>query len=550
MTQPSASDVTFSSMTVSGMISTNDRIRCAAVASRAQAPSAKNVFAGIDAAGKESLGSSTEINAFRNQLWSVTISQLKPGTKYDIYCATFDSEVVSKAAFTTTLSFLFQPVLSTMPASDNKTEAIIGVQLPESSLVRCVAVRPGQLPSPEQIRNGQTQGNIVADGISMLTDVYMRQNSDITIKGMSPGQPYLVYCSTSTDYRSQPLTINTVAAGICAALGDCTRCLNSDLDCSYDAATNSCIDQLECRAETCVTNVAECGIPQCDYGTWSEWTPCTEYCASGVHKRTRTVTRGANDPRCLEKQNLEAEEACNVQQCMPPTLGQLRDRNYEAAKLSTDKSIMLSDITSGEGGLQRVMSVLASTDNTNLITNLAVQYQWPATTGTLTFKLRPNVVGAALVTVSVMDEGTSRNQGLTTTVAFMVVVSGAPVSCEIKWTAFSDCSATCAANGKPGTKTRQSEVVTQSKNGGTQCPFPLPFEEVYCNLTPCPVPPPRLANNHKTRTSTLLHRKPFFVTTDQHSYKHYLHRSARRFGERGPSVIGHAGMASSRGPRG
>ena len=88
------------------------------------------------------------------------------------------------------------------------------------------------------------------------------------------------------------------------------------------------------------------------------------------------------------------------------------------------QTVSLTGISTGTGDVgQSIVSISATSSNTNLIPNPAITYTNPASTGTLTYTVLPNVSGTAVITVSVMDNGGTVNGGkpLTTDVFTITV---------------------------------------------------------------------------------------------------------------------------------
>jgi hypothetical protein len=93
-------------------------------------------------------------------------------------------------------------------------------------------------------------------------------------------------------------------------------------------------------------------------------------------------------------------------------------------------TINLSGITDGEIDNNAQLSnqsvtATVTSSNTALITNLAVSYTSPNTTGTLTFQPGQNQVGVATITITVMDNGGVANNGVNTVSQSFTVDVGA-----------------------------------------------------------------------------------------------------------------------------
>jgi hypothetical protein len=102
---------------------------------------------------------------------------------------------------------------------------------------------------------------------------------------------------------------------------------------------------------------------------------------------------------------------------MHPTLNSVANLTInENAGLQT---VNLSGISSGAANENQTLTVTASSSNTGLVPNPAVSYVSPATSGSLSFVPVANAYGAATITVTVNDGGTTNNvvtQSFTVTV--------------------------------------------------------------------------------------------------------------------------------------
>jgi hypothetical protein len=91
----------------------------------------------------------------------------------------------------------------------------------------------------------------------------------------------------------------------------------------------------------------------------------------------------------------------------PPTLNPPADITLN--ENAGQQTVNLSGITSGAANESQTLTVTASSSNTGLIPTPAVTYTSPNTTGSLRFTPVTNSYGAATITVTVNDGGTSNN---------------------------------------------------------------------------------------------------------------------------------------------
>jgi hypothetical protein len=91
----------------------------------------------------------------------------------------------------------------------------------------------------------------------------------------------------------------------------------------------------------------------------------------------------------------------------PPTLNPPADISLN--ENAGQQTVNLSGITSGAANENQTLTVTASSSNTGLIPTPAVTYTSPNTTGSLRFTPVTNSYGAATITVTVNDGGTSNN---------------------------------------------------------------------------------------------------------------------------------------------
>lgn len=91
----------------------------------------------------------------------------------------------------------------------------------------------------------------------------------------------------------------------------------------------------------------------------------------------------------------------------PPTLGVIRDAivGEDAAV----QRIALTEIGTGAANEVQPLNLTASLSNSNLLTNLTLEYVSPQSSGFLTFETVPNAFGSTTVTVVVDDGGLSNN---------------------------------------------------------------------------------------------------------------------------------------------
>lgn len=100
----------------------------------------------------------------------------------------------------------------------------------------------------------------------------------------------------------------------------------------------------------------------------------------------------------------------------PPTMDPLADLLLQPG--SGAQSVELTGISDGDG-MSEPIAISVSTDNENLITDLAVEYTPSSTMGTLTFNVAPELTGQANITVTLTDAGDVENVANYT---FMVMV--------------------------------------------------------------------------------------------------------------------------------
>ena len=101
----------------------------------------------------------------------------------------------------------------------------------------------------------------------------------------------------------------------------------------------------------------------------------------------------------------------------PPTLNPIS--NLTINQNTGPQTVNLAGISSGAANENQTLSVTATSGNTNLIPNPAVNYLSPNTNGWVTFTPATNASGSALISVTVNDNGASNNlvtQSFTVTV--------------------------------------------------------------------------------------------------------------------------------------
>src|SRR5262249_14605572 len=89
--------------------------------------------------------------------------------------------------------------------------------------------------------------------------------------------------------------------------------------------------------------------------------------------------------------------------------------------------VNLTGITAGPGDVGQTLSVFATSSNPALVTNPAVTYTSPGSTGSLPYSVLPNQTGTATITVTVMDNGAVAN-GAKNTFSQTFTVTVTPVN--------------------------------------------------------------------------------------------------------------------------
>ena len=91
---------------------------------------------------------------------------------------------------------------------------------------------------------------------------------------------------------------------------------------------------------------------------------------------------------------------------------------------SDEKVVNLSGIVDGDYHFEQSLTVTATSSDTNVIPHPTVNYSSPATTGTISFKPVPDVIGDVNLTVKVTDDGGTANTGVDTLLAtFKVIIN-------------------------------------------------------------------------------------------------------------------------------
>jgi hypothetical protein len=81
-------------------------------------------------------------------------------------------------------------------------------------------------------------------------------------------------------------------------------------------------------------------------------------------------------------------------------------------------------VADGDFHANQTLTVIATSNNTSLIPNPTVTYTSPETSGTITFKPAPDMIGTANLTLIVNDNGGSSNGGIdTVSASFKVTVN-------------------------------------------------------------------------------------------------------------------------------
>jgi hypothetical protein len=254
---------------------------------------------------------------------------------------------------------------------------------------------------------------------------------------------------------------------------------NGGTACANSATTT---ETRTCTKDTC---------PISCVGSWTSWTTCSTSCASGTNTRTYTITTAAQygGTACSTADNTVSSQTCNLGSCPIDCSGA-----WQAWGTCTT--------TCGGGTKQRSYKV-----NVNaFFGGAACAY----TTGALD-STACGTTGCPVACVGVWGSwgtcsktcgtgGQSRTFAVTTANsnggAACTSVNGAvdntgicntnscPRNCVGDWSAWSDCTVTCA----DGTRSRTYTVTTSALNGGTSCSTtPFSVESQTCSNSPCAV---------------------------------------------------------------
>lgn len=152
----------------------------------------------------------------------------------------------------------------------------------------------------------------------------------------------------------------------------------------------------------------------------------------GMAEITVTVEDGGPDNNLNTTGDIATENATfdrtfkiNINASNPPTIDPISDITIDED--ATEQTVNLTGITAGPDGPQ-ALSVVASSNNTDLIPNPTVTYTSAETTGSLKFTPNFNQHGTATITVTVEDAGEDGDIGttadnITTDITFLVTVN-------------------------------------------------------------------------------------------------------------------------------
>ena len=91
---------------------------------------------------------------------------------------------------------------------------------------------------------------------------------------------------------------------------------------------------------------------------------------------------------------------------------------------SGERTVSFTGIADGDFHANQALTVTTTSDNTSLIPNPTIIYNSPNTSGTITFKPTPDMIGAANLNIIVNDNGGSSNGGIdTVSASFKVTVN-------------------------------------------------------------------------------------------------------------------------------
>jgi hypothetical protein len=572
-------------------------VRCVAVTPGAQ-PTAEQVFAGQDETGKDVLGKSALASISKGVSSRIVVSNLMQGMTYDGYCATKSLALTNRFALSTDKAE-FTEQIAQQEAATNTTFAV-RFKVNQAGRARCVVVNPGEMPTAEQIMNGESgkgQSAINAPGaISINTD------SPVIFKftALLPGRPYHAFCATASNLRSGPLYFET-AGGLPAPIvvkftvphievqqfartAGLLRCvavrpgqeptpfeilrglagpgvqaafapvpfiaLANSLNtvifegvqerttyviyCADQSGIRSagatvlvdpgreCHEKLSCAAcaiAKCVWNqdtmtanapgvcselcskrfcspagpkdeknpfrdMTEytCADFQCIYGEFSQWSGCTDTCSGGTRTRQRTLSGAVLQGGCDTVQ--VAEETCKNSPCKNPTINEIPVQIFKQTGGffggTSMRMVTLTGITSG-GDLNQGLHVSATSNDPDMVRNPRVDYVSPATDAALTFSVSDSRIGETTVTVTVVDTGASSTGPMFYSVSFIVRVEAPAQDCVVGFGEFSTCTRSCDG----GERSRVERVLTQPSYDGIACPGNFQMEVESCNSAPC-----------------------------------------------------------------
>ncbi len=191
------------------------------------------------------------------------------------------------------------------------------------------------------------------------------------------------------------------------------------------------------------------------------FTPLTN--ANGSASVTVTVNNGNASNNIVTQAFTVTVNAVN----QPPTLNPIN--NLTIDENSGPQTVNLSGITSGAANENQKLTVAATSSNTFLIPNPAVNYTSPNTNGSLTFTPVAYTNGTSIITVTVNDGGTSNNIVTRSfTVNVQAYVDHTPPTDQITAPSSNQqlTNATFTATGKAGDNVAVATVL-YSLNGST-----------------------------------------------------------------------------------